>query len=118
MVGPPVAMPWIRLAPLVRLLLIGWLFQGGFVGSSSGFVGSSKWLHGADARSPSPLWKNPAKELIGGVRWPRRCHPATKELRLSVLVNNPILAPPRSPVPGGVFLWGVVNTAQPLRICP
>src|SRR6476620_8359997 len=81
MVGPPVAIPWMRLAPLVRLWLTGWLFQGGFVGSSSGFVGSSKWLHRADVRTPSPLWKKPAQELIGGVRWSRRCHPATKELR-------------------------------------
>ena len=27
-------------------------------------------------------------------------------------MNTPFLPRPRSPVPGGVFLWGVVNTAQ------
>src|SRR5260370_12714564 len=41
MIGPPVAMPWMRLAPFVGLWLTPWLFQ-------SGFVGSSKWFHGAD----------------------------------------------------------------------
>src|SRR5258705_5984113 len=48
MIGPPVAMPWMRLAPFVGLWLTPWLFQSGFVGSSSGFVGPSKWFHGAD----------------------------------------------------------------------
>src|SRR5258705_11905700 len=48
MIGPSVAMPWMRLAPFVGLRLTPWLFQSGFVGSSSGFVGPSKWFHGAD----------------------------------------------------------------------
>src|SRR5260370_36929187 len=59
MIGPPVAMPWTRLAPFVGLWLTPWLFQSGFVGSSSGFVGSSKWLHRADTRTPSPFGRNP-----------------------------------------------------------
>src|SRR5260370_39259654 len=59
MIGPPVAMPWMRLAPFVGLWLTPWLFQSGFVGSSSGFVGSSKWLHRADTRTPSPFGRNP-----------------------------------------------------------
>ena len=39
-------MPWIRLAPLVGLWLTRWLFQGGFVGSSSGFVVPQKGFIG------------------------------------------------------------------------